>query len=130
MQRQHWSTLGWGLALVILLALVAFRVAQRWAAWQQAEEHRDQVATRYAAMQATSTGLALEATAVHSLEYVEEKARTEGKMARKGEVLVHPLAGPGAPPPDFPGLQPTPTPTLAPTPAPWQVWWALFFARR
>ncbi|HEY57674.1 MAG TPA: hypothetical protein G4O04_03920 [Anaerolineae bacterium] len=128
MQRQRLRAFWWAVTVVFLLALVAFRVAQRWTTWQQAEAHRQVVATRYAAMVGTATALVQEATAVASPEFVEVRARTEGKMARKGEVLVHPVPVPGAPPAEA-WAQPTPTPTPTPTPAPWQVWWALFFAR-
>ncbi len=129
MRSNRLSTFGWGTLLVVLLALVAFRVAQRWTAWQQAEARRQQVATQYAAVVATATELAREATAVIQPEVLQATARAEGEMVGEGEVLVRPYPVPGAPLAEAePHRTPMPTPTPTPTPSPWQVWWALFFA--
>jgi cell division protein FtsB len=64
---------------------------------------------------------------VRSDAYVQQWARSDGKMARPGEVLIVPV------PLDNSGA-PTPTPavnlddlrTTPIEPEPWEVWWALF----
>jgi len=64
---------------------------------------------------------------VESDAFVEEWARSDGKMVRPGEVLVVPLT-------TSRGAPPTPTPqvfieveTSPPEPEAWELWWALFF---
>lgn len=65
---------------------------------------------------------------VRSDLYVEQWARSEGKMARPGEILVVPV-------PVAESAEATPAPeivftdvqTLPPEPARWEIWWALFF---
>jgi cell division protein FtsB len=65
---------------------------------------------------------------VRSDVYVEQWARSEGKMARPGEILVVPV-------PVESSVEATPEPeiiftdvqTTPPEPDPWEIWWALFF---
>jgi len=64
---------------------------------------------------------------VQSDAFVEQWARSDGKMARPGEILVVPLVPPGS-------AQPTPTrqpftdvETSPPEPEPWELWWSLLF---
>lgn len=64
---------------------------------------------------------------VQSDAYVEQWARSDGKMVRPGEVIVVPLPLESA-------IEPTPAPTPVvrvetspPEPDPWTLWWSLFF---
>jgi cell division protein FtsB len=65
---------------------------------------------------------------VRSDVYVAQWARSEGKMARPGEILVVPV-------PVVSAVEATPEPevffadvqTTPPEPEPWEIWWALFF---
>ncbi len=128
MENKRQGVAWWTLVIVGVLALLALRVVQRWSTLRRAEAQRAVVATQAAWLEATATALAVEATAIHDPEFVEQHARGEGKMAQQGEYLVQPVPVPGASPPaEWAEMEATPTPT--PTPAPWEVWWALFFAR-
>ncbi len=128
METQQRGVAWWALVIVVVLALLALRVAQRWSTLRRAEVQRARVATQAAWLEATATALALEATAIHDPAFIEQHARSEGKLAEQGEYLVQPVPVPGASPPaEWAEMEATPTPT--PTPAPWEVWWALFFAK-
>ena len=116
----------WWIGVLVLLVLgLAFRVAHRWNTLRQAQEQHDRVATDVALLRITATTVAAQATQVLSDEYVENHARSEGKMARKGEWVVQPFPLPGQPL----AAKPTPTPSPTPTLSPWDTWWALFFAK-
>jgi cell division protein FtsB len=63
--------------------------------------------------------------------YVEQWARSEGKMVREGEVLVIPVPA-GAPASSDAEPTPAPVPTVPvqttdPEPENWMLWWSLFF---
>ncbi len=119
------SSAWWILLAALLIGGLALRVVQRWSSLRTIQERRDLAATQVSVLRATATALVAQATQALSEEYVEERARAEGKMARKGDWIVQPVAIPDVP---VPLLQPTPTPTPQPTPRPWETWWALFFA--
>lgn len=80
------------------------------------------------ALEQENAGLTRQRDYVRSDAYVEQWARSEGKMARPGEVLVVPVPvarqAEATPEPQivFTDVQTTP-----PEPESWQVWWALFF---
>lgn len=60
--------------------------------------------------------------------YVEQWARSEGKMVRDGEILVIPVPAGVANLQPTPVAEPTiPVETAPPSPQNWMLWWALFF---
>ncbi len=66
---------------------------------------------------------------VESDTYVEDWARSEGRMVREGEVLIVVVAAEDQATAQEaqPAVPPEELETTLPEPASWQLWWALFF---
>lgn len=64
---------------------------------------------------------------VNSDAYVEDWARSEGKMIRDGEVLVLPVPSNTLPETEPVTSASVPVQTTLPEPERWELWWALFF---
>ncbi|MGD0575485.1 MAG: hypothetical protein ABSB61_08975 [Anaerolineales bacterium] len=108
----------WLVALAVLLVLLL--LGELWRRIGQASDLRalqDRLAVQVTALAGQSNQLGTSIAGAHSDEAVAEWARSQGKMARPGEVLVQPVTPAGAP-----AAQPTPTPPPQ-VPANWSIWW-------
>ncbi|MBN1284041.1 MAG: septum formation initiator family protein [Anaerolineae bacterium] len=111
-------------AILAVGLLLALNLSDRIAKGQRIQANRELVEREIAALKGTQTALQATLAWVQNPAFVEAWARSEGKMARPGEVLVVPVPVEAAP-------TPTPQPTVeAPSVAAvetWTVWWKLFF---
>ena len=110
--------------------LLAINFGNRITAGQRAQESLRSVQGEIATLEAEQGSLHDELDYVRSDQYVELWARSDGKMAREGEVLVIPvpavegaaLAATPAPETSPPSLQIEDQPIVEN----WRLWWALF----
>lgn len=118
------------MAMIIAFGLVlAINFNSRIAAGQPILEYYDEVRGDVERLRSEQGTLVAERDFSSSDRFVEQWARSEGKMIRQGEILVIPVpAGNTA------NNQPTPIPmpavpiqTSPPQPENWMVWWELFF---
>jgi len=117
-------------AILAIGLLLAINFSSRITASQPLQEAYDRVQAEIGALRREQAELIRQRDYVRSDAYVENWARSEGKMVRPDEVLVIPL-------PDHAAAAPTPAPapeqaqieveTRPPRPEPWTLWWALFF---
>jgi cell division protein FtsB len=117
-------------AMIIAFGLIlAINFSSRIAAGQPLEEMYAHVNAEVAQLQAEQATLIAVRDYSRSDAYVEQWARSEGKMVREGEVLVIPVpAGARNPAEPTPAPMPTiPVETTDPAPENWMLWWALFF---
>lgn len=115
-------------AVILAVGLIlAINFSSRIAAGQPLLEAYNRVRSEIAILEAEQARLLAERDYALSNAYVEEWARSSGKMIRPGERLVIPVPA---------GDIPTPTPIPVPLvgfetglrePQPWELWWALFF---
>ena len=110
--------------------LLAINFGNRITAGQRAQESLRSVQGEIATLEAEQGSLHVELDYVRSDQYVESWARSDGKMAREGEVLVIPV-----PAVDSAALAATPSPETSPPSLQiedepivenWRLWWALF----
>jgi cell division protein FtsB len=94
---------------------------------QPLQEKYRQLTSEIVQLEQEQAALVVERDYAESDAYVENWARSDGKMVRSGEVLVVPV-------PSGIDIQPTVVPqievaveTTPPKPETWMLWWALFF---
>lgn len=107
---------------VIILFFLVMDLNSRLISLNRLSKEQKAMQTEVYGLQVTSTALADEIILANSDLAVDIWAREEGHMTREGDILVVPVAPPGA----------TPVPIFAPTPTPQavrnvDVWWAIFF---
>lgn len=107
---------------VIILFFLVMDLNSRLVSLNRLSSEAKAMQTEVSSLVATSTALSDEIVFAQSDAAVDEWAREEGHMTRPGDVLVVPVAPPGA----------TPVPVFVPTPTVMSVknmdvWWALFF---
>jgi cell division protein FtsB len=110
--------------------LLAINFGNRITAGQRAQESLRSVQSEIATLEAEQASLRQELDYVRSDQYVESWARSDGKMAREGEVLVVPVpameggsaAANLAPDATPPNIQINDEPLVEN----WRLWWALF----
>lgn len=118
-------------AMVIAFGLIlVINFSSRIAAGQPLMEKYEDVQAEVERLRVEQATLVAVRDYSQSDAYVEQWARSEGKMIRDGEVLIVPVPA-GAPPVS---AEPTPAPmptvpvqTTDPEPENWMVWWSLFF---
>jgi len=127
-KRDHLSGAQIMFAAIIAIGLIlAINFSTRLASSRPLNAFYQDVQAEITVLEQTQATLIAERDFVESDAFVEQWARSEGKMVRPGEVLVVPLT-------TSRGAQPTPTPqvfveveTSPPDPEPWELWWSLFF---
>lgn len=107
---------------VIILFFLVMDLNTRLVSLNRLSNERDEMRTEVAGLQFTTTALTDDISFATSEAAVDIYAREEAHMAQPGDVLIVPIAPPGA----------TPVPIFAPTPTVQpvengDVWWALFF---
>jgi cell division protein FtsB len=114
-------------AILAIGLLLAINFSTRIAAGQPLQDTYDRVQSEIQRLKQEQAALIAERDYVQSDAFVEQWARSEGKMIRPGEVLVIPVpAGPGVASTPVPVNQ-VPVQTTPPEPDPWVLWWSLFF---
>jgi cell division protein FtsB len=118
-------------AVILAIALMlAVQFSSRITEERRLNEIRDTVEEEIALLRHEQTDLLEQLSFVTSNAYVEEWARSEGRMVRDGMVLVIPI------PANLTQEQAPSTPLLLqnaiietklPDPEPWTLWWTLFF---
>jgi cell division protein FtsB len=116
-------------AIIAIALILAINFSSRIASGQPLQQTYDQVTEELDALRAQQLALIQERDFVRSDAYVEQWARSEGKLIRPGEVLYVPVPSAGslvAAPPDEDlfGIE---VETAPPEPDPWLIWWRLFF---
>lgn len=115
-------------AILAIGMVLGINFSSRIASSQPLRAYYSSLETEIASLQREQQALIEERDFAQSEAYVEQWARSEGKMVRPGEVLVIPRpVGPQAqptapPPPALADLE-----TTAPEPEPWELWWSLLF---
>jgi len=114
-------------AILAIGLLLAINFSSRIAAGQPLQDTYDRVQSEIDQLKQVQGALITERDYVRSDAFVEQWARSEGKMIRPGEVLVVPVpAGPGIIETPVAENQ-VPVQTTPPEPDPWTLWWSLFF---
>ncbi|MBC7871373.1 MAG: hypothetical protein H7Y09_11090 [Chitinophagaceae bacterium] len=115
-------------AILAIGMALGITLSSRIAASQPLQQFYENVETEIAGFRVEQGRLIAERDYAMDDAYVEQWARSDGKMFRPGEVLVVPV------PLGAESLAPEPTPlplmdveTTPPKPEPWKLWWALFF---
>jgi cell division protein FtsB len=114
-------------AILAIGLILALNFNSRISATQPMQQEYQRALAEIEQLQAEQAELLRLRDYVRSDAYVQQWARSDGKMARPGEVLIVPV------PMDNSGA-PTPTPSVSLDdlrttpiePEPWMVWWALF----
>ena len=114
-------------AILSIGLILAINFSARIAAGQPVEQAYTRVRDEIESLKVQQAQLTSQRDYVLSDAYVEEWARSDGKMVREGEILVIPV-------PSGASVEATPTPmpeipiqTGPPDPDRWQLWWSLFF---
>jgi len=114
-------------AIIAIGLILAINFSTRLASSRPLDAFYKDVQAEIEVLEQARATLIAERDFVESEDFVEEWARSEGKMVRPGEVLVVPLV-------TSRGAPPTPTPqifieveTSPPQPETWELWWSLFF---
>ena len=113
-------------SILAISLLLAINFSGRIAAGRRIETERDNLQQAISTLQARATALRAELNFVNSPGYIEQWARTEGKMVKGDEVLVIPVPGVSTP-------APIPTPFVSAAGETrselqnWKLWWQLFF---
>ncbi|HEX2979416.1 MAG TPA: hypothetical protein VHO48_04035 [Anaerolineaceae bacterium] len=108
--------------VVVVLVLLMMDFNNRMSELLRLEDERDKVSTDVGYLESTQDHLRTQIAYATSEVAVEEWARSEGHMAREGDVAVVPVSPLGF----TPVPQITPAPTAKPVQN-WEVWQALFF---
>jgi cell division protein FtsB len=116
-------------AMIIAFGLIlAINFSSRIAAGQPLSEVYSDAQTEVALLEREQATLVALRDYSQSDAYVEQWARSEGKMVREGEVLIVPVPGGIGNAPATPVPVPTiPVQTSPPQPDNWMIWWSLFF---
>lgn len=116
-------------AILAIGMVLGINFSNRIASSQPLRTYYEGMETEIAELRQEQADLIGERNFVESDAFVEQWARSDGKMVRPGEVLVIPQPA-GAPEDAAPTATPPPAvevETTAPDPDPWELWWALFF---
>ncbi len=115
-------------AILAIGMALGITLSSRIAASQPLQQFYENVETEIADLRVEQGSLIAERDYAMDDSYVEQWARSDGKMFRPGEILVVPV------PLGVESLAPEPTPlplmdveTTPPKPESWKLWWALFF---
>lgn len=110
------------MAAIALLLLLMMNLNSRLGEYFHLSSERDKISTQVGDLRQTKAALETSVAYATSDQAVEDWARNEAHMAKKGDKVIIPVAEGGATP--VPVAQPTPTPRVADN---WEIWWALFF---
>jgi cell division protein FtsB len=114
-------------AIIAIVLILAINFSNRIADGQPLQQTYDEVNAEIVRLREEQVELIAQRDYVRSDAYVEQWARSEGKMVRDGEILVIPVPSSSAA--DLPQVEPlqVEVQTTDPQPDPWEVWWQLFF---
>lgn len=116
-------------AVIVAIALMlAVNFSSRVAADRELRRVRDAVEAEIEQLKREQAALIDRLNFVQSDAFIEQWARSQGRMVREGEVLLvlFPMMESAATPTE-PVVFATPAPLATETPPTWHAWWALFF---
>lgn len=115
-------------AILAVGLILAINFSTRLAASRPLNDYYESVEAEIEELKQTQATLIAERDFAQSDAFVEQWARSEGKMVRPGEVLVVPLPLGGTPVPTAPAPQIfVEQETSWPELKNWRLWWSLFF---
>ncbi len=115
-------------AILSIGLILAINFSARIAAGQPLQQAYTQVSTEIANLKQQQAQLTTERDYVMSDAYVEQWARSDGKMVRPGEVLVIPVpSGVEAAATEQPQVSIQDVHTTPQQAQPWVLWWQIFF---
>jgi len=123
--RERAGLSGWPLFWLVATLGVLASLARYAVRTQQLDLLRDEVATRYAQMEATHQYLAAQLSATPDVRAREATLQAEWNLVGPDERAVQVIPETPATPQNSP-RRPTPVPTATQAP-PWYWWWLLFF---
>lgn len=114
-------------AILAIGMVLGINFSSRIASSRPLRAYYESVETEIAQLRREQQALIAERDFALSDAYVEQWARSEGRMVRPGEVIVIPVP-PNAAAQSTPSvLPPVEVDTSTPEPARWMLWWSLFF---